>query len=101
MTATNSLPPQSRNGNIVAIAAELVGPFGTWSTWWTFHVESGVDRPIARLPSVYSAGSKDCRGTARRINIARAFFSLVVCDQQTSVADLDGGEPAPTPHHLG
>ena len=36
VTATNDLPPQSRNGNIVVIAAELVGPFGTWSTWWTF-----------------------------------------------------------------
>jgi len=36
VTATNSLPPQSRNGNIVVIAAELVGPFGTGSTWWTF-----------------------------------------------------------------
>ena len=36
MTATNSLPPQSRNGSIVVIAAELVGPFGTWSTWLTF-----------------------------------------------------------------
>ena len=32
----DSLPPQSRNGNIVVIAAELVGSFGTWSTWWTF-----------------------------------------------------------------
>ena len=32
----DSLPPQSRDGNIVVIAAELVGPFGTWSTWWTF-----------------------------------------------------------------
>jgi len=36
VTTTNSLPPQSRNGNIVVTAAELVGPFGTWSTWWTF-----------------------------------------------------------------
>jgi len=27
------LPPQSSNGNIVVIAVELVGPFGTWSTW--------------------------------------------------------------------
>ena len=30
------MPPQSRNGSIVVIAAELVGPFGTWSTWLTF-----------------------------------------------------------------
>ena len=36
VTATNSLPPQSCSGNIVVITAELVGPFGTGSTWWTF-----------------------------------------------------------------
>ena len=36
VTATNSLPPQSRKWNIVVIVAELVGPFGMWLTWWTF-----------------------------------------------------------------
>ena len=36
MTTTDSLSPDSRYGNVVVVAAELIGPVGARTTEWTF-----------------------------------------------------------------
>ena len=41
LTATNSLSPESHYGNVVVVAAEMMGPRGAWTTGLTFLVGSG------------------------------------------------------------
>jgi len=79
VTATNSLPPQSRNGNIVVIAAELVGPFGTGSTWWTFPcrvwgrpTDSSTWRSMAWCAEVLSGNLATCPNMALRPLVIRS-----------------------------
>jgi len=79
VTVTNSLPPQSRNGNTVVIAAELVGPFGTWSTGWTFPcrvwgrpTDSSTWRSMAWCAGMLSGNLATCPNMALRPLVIRS-----------------------------
>ena len=79
VTATNGLPPQSRNGNTVVIAAELVGPFVTWSTWWTFPcrvwgrpTDSSTWRSMAWCAEKLSGNLTTCPNMALRPLVIRS-----------------------------